>query len=222
MNKVNNMDIEAILFDFDGTLVDSEVLHYLSWMKVLAPYGVHYDEHHFCDLFSGVPSLEAAEVIRLEHSLPLSAFELTEQKNLFFVETAQTHTPTLMPHARDVLNRLSKQFRLALVTGSSRAEAFPVLDYYELKSFFEVIVCKDDVVAPKPAPEPYLKAMAALGISASQGIAIEDSATGLKAAINAGLRTLVIPHQHSQKQDFSGAWQRLDNLLQVEPVIISR
>lgn len=65
------MRFQAVLFDFDGTLVDSEALHYQSWMKVLAPYQITYTEHDFCDEFSGVPTLKAAHILKENTNLRL-------------------------------------------------------------------------------------------------------------------------------------------------------
>ncbi|MFC0118124.1 HAD family hydrolase [Pseudoalteromonas xiamenensis] len=206
------MDIQAILFDFDGTLVDSEVLHYLSWVKVLAPFSIVYSESDFCDEFSGVPTLETAEILRLRHQLPLNAQTLTEQKNQHFVETSKTIPPTLMPNAKAILQESARDFRLALVTGSSRAEAIPVLQHYGLLELFEVVICKEDVENPKPSAEPYLKALKAMQLSAYEAVAMEDSATGLVSAKSAALYCVVIPHQHSEKQDFAQADHRASDL----------
>ena len=65
------MRFQAVLFDFDGTLVDSEALHYQSWMQVLAPLEISYSEQAFCHEFSGIPTLEAANILKQRHQLPL-------------------------------------------------------------------------------------------------------------------------------------------------------
>ncbi|CCQ09806.1 putative enzymatic protein [Pseudoalteromonas luteoviolacea B = ATCC 29581] len=215
------MDVKAILFDFDGTLVDSEVLHYVSWMKVLEPYKVTYTELLFCDEFSGVPSLESAEILRQRHHLPFDAKTLTDLKNSYFVETAKRQAPTLMPGVLEVLSQLSDRFDLALVTGSSQAEAFPVLHYYGIDQFFKAIVTKDDVSAPKPAPEPYQMALTLLNCEAHHAVAVEDSATGLTSARDANVHCVVIPHQHSLNQDFSRANANLTNLFQCKDYIVN-
>ncbi|MFC3031110.1 HAD family hydrolase [Pseudoalteromonas fenneropenaei] len=206
------MTLKAVLFDFDGTLVDSEALHYHSWCKVLAPYGIGYSEATFCDEFSGVPTLESAAILAKRHQLPRSAEALTDEKNRYFIETAKTMVPNLMPGAKTVLAQLQGQVRLALVTGSSKAEAMPVLQHYGLLDYFETIVCKEDVTAPKPHPAPYLQALARMQLSAEQAVAIEDSGTGLQSALAAELRTIVIPNAHSKDQNFNGAWYRAVHL----------
>ncbi|MCF2857872.1 HAD family phosphatase [Pseudoalteromonas sp. SMS1] len=206
------MEIQALLFDFDGTLVDSETLHYLSWCEVLKPFQVFIDELTFCNEFSGVPTVKTGHILQQRYSLPETANVLAQKKNLQFIETAKSHKPILMPHARDVLARCATRFKLALVTGSTRAEAIPVLLHYDLLELFDSVVCKDDVQHPKPHAEPYLKALNDLNINAQQAIALEDSHTGLTSAVDAEVRTIVIPHQHSQQQDFSKATWLCANL----------
>ncbi|KZN63646.1 HAD family hydrolase [Pseudoalteromonas luteoviolacea] len=199
------MSIQALLFDFDGTLVDSETLHYLSWCEVLKPFKVFIDELTFCNEFSGVPTVKTGHILQQRYDLPKTAHTLAHEKNLQFIETAKVHKPVLMPHAIDILSLCAKRFKLALVTGSTSEEAIPVLSHYGLLELFDCVICKDDVEHPKPNPEPYKKAMQQLDISPEQAIALEDSFTGLTSAVEAGVNTIVIPHQHSKRQDFSKA-----------------
>ncbi|WP_419147711.1 HAD family hydrolase [Pseudoalteromonas 'SMAR'] len=206
------MRFQAVLFDFDGTLVDSEALHYQSWMQVLAPLGVSYTEQAFCHEFSGIPTLEAANILKQRHQLAPSAASLCDDKNAHFVAVVSEVAPTLMPFAQTVVEQSAKQMPIALVTGSSRAEAIPALVSHDLLPLFDVVICKDDVEQPKPHPEPYLQALAQLGVAASQAVAIEDSHTGLQSAKSAGLCAVAIPNSHSQVQDLSIADQQFNNL----------
>ena len=103
------------------------------------------------------------------------------------------------------LNAAKQQFTLVLVTGSTRNEAIPVLAHYELLDLFNATICKDDVINPKPDPEPYLKALELLSIKPQEAIALEDSKTGLQSATAAGVQTVVIPHEYSKSQDHSKA-----------------
>ncbi len=205
--------LDAVLFDFDGTLVDSETLHYLCWDRILSPLGVKYTETEFCRVYSGRPTLEsAADLVRL-HGLDGSPAALAEQKNRLFVEVAQSEWPVLMPHARETLEKVKiRGLRCALVTGSTRQEALPVLAHYDLTDYFSVVVTKDDVTRPKPMPEPYLRALELLGVTAQRAVAVEDTETGLKAAHGAGIKTYVVPNAHTLHHDFRVAHDRCESL----------
>ncbi|GMM86112.1 HAD family hydrolase [Pseudoalteromonas sp. MTN2-4] len=199
------MEKRALLIDFDGTLVDSEVVHYDSWQHVLSPFDIHYTEQAFCLEFAGVPTLQAATVIKKRHNLDVSAQWLCEQKNQQFVLTSEQVKPRLLAGVKVFLNAAKQQFTLVLVTGSTRNEAIPVLAHYGLLDLFSATICKDDVINPKPDPEPYLKALKLLSIKPQEAFALEDSTTGLQSATAAGVQTVVIPHEYSKSQDHSKA-----------------
>ncbi|OUL59359.1 HAD family hydrolase [Pseudoalteromonas ulvae] len=213
--------LEAILFDCDGTLVDSEALHYECWQHILAPYQIHYDEAEFCHLFSGKPTLQAANYIIDQHHLHISAMRLAEQKNEFFAQYVETHLPPLLPFAKEVL-QLAKDSPLsvALVTGSAKGEVMPILKGHGLLDYFEVIVTKDDVEKPKPDAEPYLLGLKQLNKQGAKGVAIEDTCTGLTSAKGANLIAIAVPNAHSQLQDLSLADHKVDNLMAAWQLIV--
>ncbi|MBS3796199.1 HAD family phosphatase [Pseudoalteromonas sp. BDTF-M6] len=207
--------INTLLFDFDGTLVDSEAVHYRCWERVLADYGIRYDQTTFCQRYAGRPTLASAEDMVRQHQLPASAQALAARKNTLFSELAQSSLPPLMAHAQLTLQQAHQAgFTLALVTGSTRDEVEPILQGYQLASLFSCIVCKDDVRNPKPHPEPYLLALEQLAVPARQGIAIEDTSTGSRSAKDAGLAVAAIPNCHTLVQDFSHVDRRFDDLQQ--------
>ncbi|WP_105200953.1 HAD family hydrolase [Pseudoalteromonas sp. T1lg10] len=207
--------ITTLLFDFDGTLVDSEAVHFHCWDLVLAEYGVRYDELTFCQRYAGRPTLASAEDMVLEHGLQVNPLALAAKKNKLFAERAHNTLPPLMAYAETILRQASQAgFTLALVTGSTRDEVDPILHGYQLSSLFSCIVCKDDVHHPKPHPEPYLMALEKLSVPAAQGIAIEDTHTGSRSAKDAGLTVAAVPNCHSQVQDFSHVDRRFDDLQQ--------
>jgi HAD superfamily hydrolase (TIGR01509 family) len=207
------MTLEAVLFDMDGTLVDSEVMHFVCWNKVLSPYNVSYAEDIFCQRFSGRPTLEAAIEIKNEHNLSVSAAYLADEKYRLFSEHVKTNLPPLMPFTEQTLKAVKNSgLKIALVTGSARSEALPILKGLGFYELFDTVVTKDDVINPKPAGDPYLLALEQINTVADNAIAVEDTFTGVTAANNAFLRVVAIANSHTQEHDFSQATYRMNNL----------
>lgn len=207
------MTLQAILFDMDGTLVDSESVHFNCWNDILAEYGIRYEEDEFCQRFSGKATVEAAKEVVSHYNLAISPQALAQRKYDYFSEFVTTHLPPLMPFAKETLLAVKqKGLKMALVTGSARDEALPILKGYGFYELFDCVVTKDDVVNPKPAGDPYLLALQTLAINPANAVAVEDTNTGVTAAFNAQLAVIAVPNKHTLSHDLSKATAQLVNL----------
>lgn len=207
------MSIKAVLFDMDGTLVDSESMHFVCWNKLLAPYNVTYNEAEFCQRFSGRPTLEAARDIKNEYNLSVSAQFLADEKYRLFGEYVKTNLPPIMPFAEQTLKAVKHSgLKMALVTGSATSEAMPILKGLGFFELFDTVVTKDDVTNPKPAGDPYSLALEHINVAPEHAIAVEDTFTGVTAANNAAVNVVAIANNHTQHQDFSGATHQMTDL----------
>jgi HAD superfamily hydrolase (TIGR01509 family) len=207
------MTLQAILFDMDGTLVDSESMHFACWSKVLAPFNVSYDETEFCQLFSGRPTIEAAIDIKQAHNLSVSGDYLADEKYRLFSEYVKNNLPLLMAYAVQTLTAVKNSgLKIALVTGSARHEADPILKGIGFYNLFDTVVTKDDVVNPKPAGDPYLLALKNMNVDANNAIAVEDTFTGVTAANNASLTVVAIANSHTKNHNFTHATYCMSNL----------
>ncbi|MFY8275353.1 HAD family hydrolase [Pseudoalteromonas sp. SSDWG2] len=196
--------INTLLFDFDGTLVDSEVLHFQCWAQVLAPFAIELEEESFCRQYSGRPTLASAFDMVQKYALDADGKDLAAQKNALFTQIAVHVLPPLLPHVEQVLSQAHNDgFTLALVTGSTRDEVTPILEGYGFTHLFKTIVTKDDVHNPKPHPEPYRLALSRLGVQPYNALAIEDTYTGSRSAKDAALSVYVVPNKYTQEQDFT-------------------
>lgn len=199
----------AILFDFDGVIVDSERLHHRAYEQVLAPYGVtEIPFAVYADVFSnrGVGLEYCAERVP-----GLQPIELKRLKERAFLEILKSDA-SLLPGVGEALTQLSACFPLALATGSTRAAAALVLERFGLRDRFTTIVAREDYQRDKPHPDAYLEACAALGVEPAGCLAVEDSVKGLRAAGNAGIRCVVVPNEYTRGGDFGDAAAVLDSI----------
>lgn len=210
------MPIKAILFDHDGTLVDSEPAHFEIWRTVLARYNTELSERQYRDIYAGVPARANALDMIARFSIAETPERLVEQK---VVETREYLSRTafpIMPDAREVTGHFHSQgLRMAIVTGSSQAVVAATTRTHQLAPYFETVVASDDVERNKPHPDGYLLAMQRLGVQADECLAIEDTEHGLMAAADAGIPCLVVPNAMSMHHDFSRATASFGGLAEV-------
>ena len=206
-------DLKAILFDHDGTLINSEAVHFALWQQVLRPFQVELTEQYYNDVMAGIPVPQNAIDAVRDFKLPISAEELAESKQLLTKEHLMKGPFPLMPGADDTLKRCKdKGLRIAIVTGGSRLSVMRTMECYGYEDIIECVVAVEDVERSKPAPDCYLKALNEMGLSASEAMAVEDTEHGLKAAVAAGLRCVAIPTAQSETHDFSAASAQYSNL----------
>jgi beta-phosphoglucomutase len=187
------MTYDAILFDFDGVLMDSEPVHYECWKEVLAPLGIAIDWPSYVRHCIGT-SEPATMAYYAQLGDPLLDIEqiraLYPRKKELFLERMD-HGAPFVPGLRDFLESLAACYRLAVVSSSSRAELEPLLERGGIRDRFGALVFGDDVAHHKPAPDAYLLAAKLLG--ARRPLVVEDSETGLESARCAGFDAVRIP-----------------------------
>jgi len=191
-------NLKAILFDMDGTLVDSEDFHYKSWKGLLGSFGHKLNYENYYLHYAGVsPKINAQKLIdEFDVSEPVE--QLIKKREETILQILRTEPVKLMPYALDILNSFSALgIQLGLVTSASHAEASLILPRAKLSGFFHKIITRDDVVCTKPNPEPYLKGLAAINFHAEECLAIEDSISGIQSAKGAGLACLAVQRRFS-------------------------
>ena len=210
---------DAVLFDMDGTLVDSEQLYRKVWQETAREQGIELnrDTHRqACVGFDRTQGLE--QIIRLTKT----AFD----RNRFYADLIKHELrlgqqPTPLRHgALGLLDWLaSRNVTIALVTSSSRAGVERHFHKHGGVERFTVAVSADDVCFLKPNPEPYQKACELLGLDPGRTVAVEDSVPGAESALSAGCRTLMVPDHappaHIQEQ----VWAVCDSLVEVQHIL---
>ncbi len=186
------MSFDAILFDFDGVLVDSEPLHYDCWRDVLIPYGFHLsweDYEKNCIGISDKAMIQSMCRIAGRDELFDPVWADYPRKKAMFRERIAKSVP--MPESTRELLLSLEGYRLAVVSSSGRLEIEPTLEAVGVRHTFETIVTGEDVVRLKPSPEPYLTAAARLGCA--RPLVVEDSEAGIAAGLAAGFEVVRIP-----------------------------
>lgn len=200
------MPIKAILFDHDGTLVNSERIHFELWDEVLARYGADLSEVQYRDYYAGVPTAANAVDMVSRFAINVDPAVLAEAKNLATRDFLLKNAFPLMPGVRQALSHFHNSgWRLAVVTGAGGDEVQATLRQHSLRAFFETVVAGDDVKNNKPAPDCYFLAVKRLALLPSECIAIEDTEHGVNAAIAAGVACLAVPTDMSKHHNFSKA-----------------
>jgi beta-phosphoglucomutase len=213
--------ITAIVFDFDGVLADSEVLHLRSYQEVLAPLGAEMSRADYFSRYLGFDDEGVFRTFGKDHGLGLTTenvAELIARKSTVF-EALESTTNMLFPGAADCVTRLAAEFPLGIASGALRHEIEGVLERAALRDCFAFIVASGDTPSSKPAPDPYLRAAALHGTNPDGCVAIEDSQWGLESARSAGLACIGITQTYP-RAELAGADRIIDSLDELTATLI--
>lgn len=178
----------AVIFDHDGTLVDSEPVHLACWQQALEPFSQKLSAQQYANNLSGLPSSQSAKWLVDTFELDTSADTLLVAKQRHLHEYLAQRACPLMPDVKALLDLLSRSGTLlAVASGASRKEVERSLSYHDIDHYFQACVTQDEVVNNKPAPDIYLLAAETLGVAGAECVAIEDSDSGQRAALAAGM-----------------------------------
>lgn len=182
--------LAAILFDLDGTLVNTDILHYSAWQELLRDYGLEIDEAFYQSRISGrLNSLIIQDILPQLSSSEGQQF--AEGKEARFRELALTLKP--MPGLSELLTWTEKyQLKRAVVTNAPRKNAEFMLSVLGLIDTFSTVVLAEEAPAGKPDPAPYQLALKHFGIPPEAAIAFEDSPSGIRSSSGAGIFTIGI------------------------------
>jgi HAD superfamily hydrolase (TIGR01509 family) len=201
---------DAILFDNDGVLVDTEHLYFRANQEALAGVGIELDVAAYVQLLLR----EGTGVWHLARDRGLGATDIDalraarDRRYLEMVADADL----VMPGVADIVPALARRYRLAIVTSSEPGPFARTHARTGLLPHFEMVLAQGDYARSKPEPDPYLRAVERLGVAGERCLVIEDSERGLRAAKAAGLCCWVIPSALTIGGRFDAADAVLDNL----------
>jgi beta-phosphoglucomutase len=192
--------LRAVVFDFDGVIANSEPLHLQAFQDVLADAGVTLTEADYYAQYLGFDDTGVfREVDRARGARWTTAdIDALVARKAVRLEALERHTSLVFPGAADAIRRIAAAVPIAIASGARGEEIRRLLDREHLTPLFAAIVAAEDTPASKPAPDPYLRAVARIStvrgttVTPRDCVAIEDSGWGLQSARAAGLRTVAV------------------------------
>lgn len=196
--------LQAVFFDFDGVIADSEPLHLRAYQAVLKADGIDLNKSDYYARYLGYDDVGLFEALAKDRRVSLTAEKVDQWIELKsrIVEEMLSSGSVLFPGAAACVKMFADLVPLAVASGALEPEIEIVLHHAGLRSFFGAIASASDGVRGKPAPDLYLLAMAKLKdrlpdpFDPAACIAIEDSHWGLEAAQRAGLRCVAVTHTY--------------------------
>ena len=200
----------VLLFDLDGTLAETDSLHLPTWGDVLEPYGVEVDEEFYRESISGRSTGEVVRAL-LPDLTDEEGKSVGDAKEASFRERASELEP--LPGLVDFAERgRERGMKIVLVTNAPEENVEAILLALELRDFFDAVVLADEVEAVKPDPAPYRAALKKVGVPAEEALAFEDSVSGIRSAVAAGVPTVgITSSQDPEKLREAGAFMTADD-----------
>jgi HAD superfamily hydrolase (TIGR01509 family) len=183
---------EAVIFDCDGTLVDSMPAHFEAWCEALALYGAGgvFKEDVFLAM-GGRPTRDIVVDLNDEYDLRLDPAAVAFAKREAFLKRLES--VTLIDEVAAFAQALRGKMPMAIASGGSRMVVEKTLRVVGVSDWFDEVVTADDVVEGKPAPDIFIKAAHLLGVSPAKCLVLEDAPAGILAAQRAGMQVIAIP-----------------------------
>jgi beta-phosphoglucomutase len=201
--------LQGIVFDFDGTLFNSEPIHFEAYQVALKPFGLKMTFAEYEKDFLGFEDSKFFLGFFKKHGQEVLAQRemgaLLKSKAKAFLERASQ--VKACPEALEFVQKCSEFYPLAICSGAYKEDINAVLnstpERRELKKLFKAIITSSDTQNPKPDPEGYRLALSHLNLNPENALAFEDSLTGLRAAKGAGIKVIALTHSHP-KSFFNG------------------
>jgi len=199
-------NVTALLFDLDGTLIDSEFFHFECWNEIIEETGFKLTYEDWLKNYAGVPLPTNAKNLSEKYHIKTPLHEIIERRENLTLERLKTKDVNLMPYVADVLDFfVNKNLTLALVTSSPRKDVEAIFERNGLGKYFKLIITRSEVTKSKPDPESYNTCIQKLGITKNQAIVFEDTINGVRSAKAAGLTCYAIQQNTDEHLNLSVA-----------------
>lgn len=187
----------ALIFDCDGTLIDSMPAHYEAWRDTLADFDIRFPEDRFYEL-AGTPTDRIVRILAGEQQKSVDVDDVARRKEDAFLRGLKNVAP--IPAVVRIVQENYGRCKLAVASGGFRNVILRQLDQIGILGMFETVVTAEDTTRHKPDPDVFLEAARRLGVPASECCVYEDADLGLEAARRAGMAYVDIRPWHSPRR----------------------
>lgn len=202
--------LRAVIFDFNGILVDDEPIHLELFRRVLKEEGISLSDREYYARYLGMDDKGCFRAAFRERGRSIEERQLRQliqRKADYYRESVKTNV-RVFPGVRELVSLAAARFPLAIASGALRSEIEMIIERFGLKNYFQVIVSSEDITEGKPNPEVFLKALSRLNesprgaqsIRPSECLVIEDSKEGILGAHRAGIKCLAVANSHPADQ----------------------
>lgn len=211
--------LDAVIFDMDGLMVDTEPLSRSAWERVIAEFGGTVDDELYRRML-GRRTIESAGMVLEQWPIPLTAGELMARKSAAYLDILNAGVPP-MPGLYALIAELdARGLPWAVATSTPREVALFIIGRLGLLERCGAIAAGDEVVHGKPAPDIYLLAAERLGVEPARCLALEDTPTGCQAAAAAGMTVVGVPGEWSATADFGCAAHLARSLDEIPALLV--
>ena len=216
MNK-----IEAVLFDMDGVIFDTERVYLEHWIKIFKKYGYEMKKEVYVSVMGrGRENVMKTFLEIYGENLPIE--EMYKEKDKLLVQAIEDGQVPMKPGALEILNCLKENnFKIALATSAKRNRMMMQLKMGKIENEFDAIVCGDDITNSKPNPEIFLKAAQKLSVNPENCVVVEDSPSGIKAAYSAEMMGLHVEDlKEADEEMLKHCHKSFKNLFEIRDYLI--
>jgi beta-phosphoglucomutase len=195
--------LNAVIFDFDGIIVDSEPMHYRAFQDVLEPLEKGFSWEEYCETYIGFDDRDAfkeAFKAKDEKLCSRDLKRLIREKAEIFQQLVRSGKATPLPGAVELIMSIPRRLPIALCSGALREDLLPIIENLGIANAFSAIVTAEDTKKSKPDPAPYKLVLKKLKIDTpATAIAIEDTPVGIRSAKAAGLKVLAVTNSYDSE-----------------------
>ncbi|MBI2798058.1 HAD family phosphatase [Candidatus Saccharibacteria bacterium] len=206
----------GVIFDMDGTLVDTLPVNYKFWQEYLAEFGIKPDRNLFISML-GKPIQVTSKVFKETFNIDTHPLEMAAAINTKRLVYYSTHDLVISPHLIPLLKSLQEhKVPMAVGTGSTHQLSQLLLNHNQLSQYFSAVVTSDDVSNDKPAPDTFELAAKKLGVSAKKCVVVGDSANDVGAAHAANMAIIGYVNNFNSAQTIAGAEKIISDYNQID------